>query len=136
MEFELITLNNVEMLVCSATSGKLDSEEAALQLIGQAFNSGAGVIVVPVEMLDDDFFQLKSGLAGQILQKFINYRFRLVILGNISPYLSQSRALRDFVYEANRGNQIWFLESLPELARRLGNDAQSENNEQTVPGLS
>jgi hypothetical protein len=77
------------------------------------------MILVPVELLEDDFFQLKTRLAGQIIQKFVTYRRRLIILGDISGHVAQSRALRDFVYEANRGTQVWFLTDLQELSQRL-----------------
>jgi hypothetical protein len=90
-----------------------------LDLIGEALQSGAELILVPVERLAEDFFHLKTGLAGQIIQKFVMYRRRLVILGDISAYVAQSRALRALVYETNRGNQVWFLPTLQELDQRL-----------------
>ncbi len=77
------------------------------------------MILVPVERLEDDFFQFKTGLAGRLMQKFVTYRRRLVILGDISGHVAQNRAFRDFVYEANRGTQVWFLPDLQELNERL-----------------
>lgn len=119
--FDILTvINDVQALVCAPDGKKLASEDDALELIGEALQSGAELVVIPVERFTGDFFQLTTGLLGQVLQKFVNYRRRLVILGDISQYLTDSRAFRDFVYEANHGNQVWFVTSQEELNRRLG----------------
>ena len=119
MSDTLTTIYGVQVLACAPDGEKLKSERDALELIGDAMSSGAELILVPVERLEEDFFQLKTGLAGQITQKFVTYRRRLVILGDISQHVAQSRAFRDFVYETNRGNQVWFMTNLQELGDRL-----------------
>lgn len=119
MSDTLTTIQSVQVLVCTPDGEKLKSERDALDLIGEAINQGAEVILVPVERLGDDFFQLKTRLAGQIIQKFVTYRRRLVILGDISGHMAQSRALKDFVSEANHGTHVWFLTDIQELNERL-----------------
>ncbi|MFC5704085.1 DUF4180 domain-containing protein [Cohnella faecalis] len=64
-------------------------------------------IVINKSLLSESFFDLKTRLAGEILQKFINYRLKVAIIGDFSTYTSQS--LRDFIYECNSGNDIFFL---------------------------
>lgn len=115
----LTTIQDTSVLACAPDGEKLKSERDALELIGQAIFSGAVLIVIPVERLNEDFFRLKTGLAGQIIQKFVTYRMRLAVVGDISEHVAQSRALRDFVYETNRGNQVWFITTLQELNDRL-----------------
>ncbi len=115
----LTTIQDVPVLVCGPEGEKLKSERDAVDLMGDAMSYGAEVVLVPVERLEEDFFQLKTGLAGHFMQKFVTYRRRLVILGDISEYVAGSRALRDFVYETNRGNQVWFVTDLQELGERL-----------------
>lgn len=78
------------------------------------------MIALPINRLDAAFFQLRSGMADAVLQKFINYRLRVALRGDITPWLAQSNALQDFVREANRSEQVWFLPSLAELEQRLG----------------
>ena len=124
MSDTLITIHNVQVLVCAADGEKLKSERDAVDLIGDAWSYRAELVLVPVERLTEDFFQLKTGLAGQIMQKFVSYRLRLVILGDISEYVAQSRALRDFVYETNSHDQVWFLPNLQELNERLSRTQQ------------
>ena len=119
MSDTLTMIQNVRILVCAPDGEKLTSEREALDLIGEAIQQGVEWILVPVERLEDDFFQLKTRLAGHIIQKFVTYRRRLVILGDISRHVAQSSALKAFVYETNRGAQVWFLKDLEELAERL-----------------
>jgi Domain of unknown function (DUF4180) len=128
MSDTLTTIQGIQVLVCVPDGEKLKSEQDALDLIGEAMQQGASVIIVPVERLEDDFFQLKTRLAGHIIQKFVTYRRHLVILGDISKYVAQSNALRDFVYETNRGTQVWFLTDLQELAERLKRTQQHDGN--------
>ena len=113
------TIHSIEVLVCAPDGTQLKSEQDALDLIGEAMAQGSELILVPVERLHEDFFQLKTRLAGTIIQKFVTYRRHIVILGDVSQYMAQSRSFRDFVYEANKGNEVWFITSLQELDERL-----------------
>jgi hypothetical protein len=88
----------------------------ALELI---FADDADLLVVPAERLDPAFFDLSSGVAGEFAQKFVNYRKRLAIVGDISAAVDGSGALRDFVRESNRGRQLWFVADDAELTARL-----------------
>jgi hypothetical protein len=102
-----------------ASDGKLRNDRDASNLIGEALSQRADWVLIPVECLDDDFFRLKTRIAGEIIQKFVNYRLRLVIVGDISRFVDESDALRDFIYESNRGDQVWFLPNVDEFAERL-----------------
>lgn len=78
-------------------------------LIGSAWADQAELIAIPVSRLDRAFFDLRSGVAGEMTQKFVNYRMRVAIVGDISAQVAKSEALRDFVWESNRGYQVWFV---------------------------
>jgi len=119
-------LHGVRVLECAAEGPRLRNDRDAVDLIGTAFEHRAALIVLPVERLDDDFFRLRTRIAGEIIQKFVNYRLRLAIVGDISRHLDESSALRALVNESNRGKDVWFLASLEELDRRLGR-AQSRS---------
>lgn len=115
----LVEHHGVPVLVCAADGPPVATEQEALdQLIGGAFYR-TDIVAVPVERLDAGFFDLRSGLAGAIMQKFVNYRVRLVVLGDLSHHLEASSALRDLVRESNEGRHIWFLPDLDALAARL-----------------
>jgi hypothetical protein len=97
----------------------LRSGADALGLIYEDEATAAEWIAVPAARLDPSFFALSSGVAGEFVQKFVNYRRRLAVVGDISAHLEDSAALRDFVRESNRGQQMWFVADDDELARRL-----------------
>jgi Domain of unknown function (DUF4180) len=112
-------LHGVRVLECDANEKQLRNYNEAVELIGKAFENRASLIVVPAECLDDDFFRLNTRIAGEMIQKVVQYRQRLVIVGDISRHLAESSALRAFVLEANRGKEVWFLATHEELDQRL-----------------
>ncbi|GGW22644.1 DUF4180 domain-containing protein [Streptomyces xantholiticus] len=89
-----------------------------VDLIGSVF-LGAEVVVVPAERLDEQFFSLGTRFAGEIMQKFVNHRLRLVVIGDISRHLEASSALRALVHESNRSDHVWFVPGVDTLDSRL-----------------
>lgn len=69
------------------------------------------------ETLGEDFFKLRTGVAGELLQKCSNFRIRLAIVGDFSEYTSKS--LRDFIYESNKGNLVYFTNDLDSASEVL-----------------
>jgi hypothetical protein len=116
-------LAGVRVLVFGPDGGPMRGERDAVDLIGDALGLDVTWVAVSAERLGDDFFQLSTRIAGEAIQKFVNYQRRLAIVGDISRHLEGSKALRDFVYESNRGRHVWFVDSLEALADRLGADA-------------
>jgi hypothetical protein len=115
----LVHMHGVPVLVLPEDGPRLQSDSDAVDLIGKAIEHGADVVLLPVARLTDDFFVLRTRLAGEVIQKFVNYRLRLAIVGDISQHLAESSALRDFVAETNRGSQLWFVATTQELDQRL-----------------
>ncbi|HEX5597209.1 MAG TPA: DUF4180 domain-containing protein [Micromonosporaceae bacterium] len=108
----------VPVLVCGDEGPPIATVQDALDVIGSAF-SQTDVVAIPVGRLNDAFFNLRTGLAGEIMQKFVNYQIRLAVVGDISAHIAASTALRDLVFESNHGNHIWFVADLDELDTRL-----------------
>jgi hypothetical protein len=95
------------------------TDRDAVDLIGAALSSQCALVVLPVERLSDEFFSLKTRVAGEMLQKFVNYERRLAIVGDISRHLEASGPLRAFVAETNRGRQVWFVPDRAALEAKL-----------------
>ncbi|UNO39091.1 DUF4180 domain-containing protein [Streptomyces sp. MST-110588] len=115
----LRTIHDVPVLMCASEGGTIGEERDVLDLIGDAGYQGAQWVVVPAGRFDESFFRLRTRVAGQIVQKFVQYHMGLVVLGDISRHTADSSALRDFVRECNRGRQTWFLADEEELRERL-----------------
>ncbi|MFJ3669375.1 DUF4180 domain-containing protein [Streptomyces sp. NPDC090106] len=116
---DVVPLGGVNVLRCAPSGPSLDGESAALDLIGDAMGRDAQVVAVPAGRVADEFFRLRSGVAGAVMQKFVNYRLRLVVVGDVSRHTEQSGALRDFVRETNQGGHIWFVPDLTSLEEKL-----------------
>ncbi|WP_439498732.1 DUF4180 domain-containing protein [Bosea sp. (in: a-proteobacteria)] len=113
------TIHGTTVLICSEDGPRLESERDIGTFLGAAWDGDAALVAIPVARLSPDFFQLSTRLAGEVAQKFVNYRMQLAIIGDISARCTESKALRDFVYEANRGRALWFVDDLDVLQRRL-----------------
>lgn len=113
------TLGRARIWLCDADGPRLSTGQDATDIIGDAYGSDVAVIALPAARLTDEFFDLSTRLAGEFVQKFVNYGVALAIVGDISAHVAASTALRDFVYESNRGRHLWFVDSLEALAERL-----------------
>lgn len=74
-------------------------------------------IALNKEAILEEFFILSSGIAGEILEKFITYQTKLAIYGDFSKYTS--KPLKDFIYESNSGKNIFFVENEAEAIKML-----------------
>ena len=111
--------SDIRVLRLEADGDPISTPDDASDLVGAAWSHQANLVTVPVERLDPEFFRLSTGIAGEIMQKLVNYRLRLAVIGDISEQLAASNALRDFVWESNRGDQIWFLADEQALDEKL-----------------
>jgi hypothetical protein len=89
----------------------------AIDLLENVTFSDCSRIIIRESNLNADFFRLQTGLAGEILQKFSNYRIKLAIIGDFSKY--KSKSLQDFICESNKGNRIFFVENIEAALIRL-----------------
>ena len=107
------------VLRCPVDGPTVRTDQHAVDLVAEAISADADWILLPVARLDDAFFDLKCGVAGAIVQKFVNYRLGLAIVGDIARHVEASSALRAFVAESNRGTQLWFVDSTDDFEARL-----------------
>ncbi len=90
-----------------------------LDLMGDLYFQGYGSIIIHEKNITPEFFDLKNGMAGEILQKFSNYRVRLSIVGDFSACTGKS--IRDFIYESNKLGHVTFVGSVEEAKDILVN---------------
>ncbi len=79
-------------------------------LVGTMYFDGYDAFIIYQKNIVLDFFDLKTKMAGEILQKCSNFRLRLVIIGDFENV--ESKALRDFIYESNKGQLVNFVGTL------------------------
>lgn len=117
MKTKAYNLNDIKIAEITSDETIISTTEDGLDLLGNLYYQGFDRIVLNEKNFTPDFFDLKSGIAGEILQKFSTYRVRLAIVGDFSKYTSKS--LTDFIYESNKGKQINFVNSTAEALKIL-----------------
>jgi hypothetical protein len=115
----VVPMHGFSVLLCDPAGPRIDGTQGALDVIGEAWGLQADFVVIPVARLDESFFTLSSGVAGEVVQKFVNYKMPVAIVGSIAAQLRGSSALRAFVHESNNGSQVWFMDDHGQLAARL-----------------
>ena len=101
---------NDEIFVISKTQDVLD-------LFGELIPYNCTKIVIHESNIHPDFFILRNGIAGDILQKFSNYRLKVAFVGDFSKFTSKS--LKDFIRESNKGKSVFFVENLDIALNKL-----------------
>ena len=118
MKIEKITKNYINVAHIMAEEILITDVQSALDLMMTVcYETGTKNIAISKNLFADRFFILSSGLAGEILQKFVNYQFRVAVYGDYSEYTS--KPLKDFIYESNNGRDIFFTASLEKAVEKL-----------------
>ena len=105
----IIKKNNDINIAIIEQNEKIDSIRDISDLMANAYYNECAGLIIKKEFLPESFFDLKTKIAGEILQKFSNYNMKMSIVGDFSVY--KSRSLRDFIYECNNGNLIFFKDT-------------------------
>jgi hypothetical protein len=104
-----------------STIAKIDSDEiliaAGADVLGLIYSYEQDNIILAQKNIAPAFFDLSSGLAGEVAQKLVNYRRRIAVVGDFTEIGSKS--LKDFIYESNKRGNIFFVGSVEEARQRL-----------------
>ena len=112
---ENAAIRYLEVFTCE---NPVASTQDALDLVALCGENDTSRMMLHREALSDDFFKLKTGVAGEIFQKFINYSIQTAVI--IPETSSLGSSFRELISEANRGGhyrffptreeaEIWFL---------------------------
>ncbi|WP_149913728.1 DUF4180 domain-containing protein [Sphingobacterium cavernae] len=114
MEIKKRIINNNEVAEIIADEVIIHNLEDALDLIGNVYYQRFDTLILHEKNITPKFFDLKTKLAGEVLQKFTQYQLALVIIGDFGKY--QSKSLNDFIYESNMSKQVNFVKTLDNLS--------------------
>lgn len=117
MVIQLLELKGTNIAQIISDKIVINDTQDALDLIANAGYLGSRKIIIHEKNIAPDFFDLKTKIAGEILQKFSTYGFQLAIVGDFKKY--NSKSLSDFIYESNKYGRINFASSVDEANERL-----------------
>ncbi len=104
MEYRIVETEPTLFLECLPEGGKITSERDAVDLVGACGENGVDRLLFYANNLTDDFYNLRTRLAGDVLQKFINYHIISAVV--LTPELVGNGRFSEMVWEANRGRQF------------------------------
>ena len=117
MKFEKIK-NDIAKITNEGEPLLFGDLSSAMDLIGNAWGEGdCQKLILMKGDIAEVFFDLKTKVAGEIIQKFINYNFRVAIVGDFSGYTSKS--LNDFIRESNKGGSLLFVDTVEDAVDKL-----------------
>ena len=118
MQLTKIEKNGITCAVVNSNEIVITDAQSALDVLMSAkYDIGTKNIVVDKKLIAEDFFILSKGLAGEILQKYVNYGGCIAIYGDYSHYTS--KPLKDFIYESNKGKDVFFVATQDEAVEML-----------------
>lgn len=118
MNIEHLKDNGMDIAVVSSDEVIITDTQSALDLVMTVkYETGAEKIVIDKDAVCGEFFILSTGMAGEILQKFMNYHVKVAVYGDYSHYTS--KPLKDFIYESNHGKDFFFVATKEEAVQKL-----------------
>lgn len=117
MKIKAHEINNSKIAEVISSEIIITSTQDGLDLLGDVYYQGFDTIILYEGNISPDFFDLKTKMAGEILQKFSNYRVRLAIVGDFDKY--ESKSIKDFIFESNKNQHINFTRNLQEALEKL-----------------
>ncbi len=118
MEIKIVKEHNIEIAIVNSNEVLITDVQSALDFMATIeYETGCSRFIVNKSLICEEFFDLKTKIAGEILQKFINYCKKIAIVGDFSIYTSNS--LKDFIYECNNGKDIFFLSNEKQAVEKL-----------------
>jgi hypothetical protein len=84
----------------------LASQRDLLELLSLSGEDGSDRLLITEGSLHPDFFDLSTGLAGEICLKLSTYRIKTAIVVQLDRISSQR--FREWAGECNRGREIYF----------------------------
>jgi len=117
MDIKTHEISNTKIAEVVSDKMIIQSAQDALDLLGNMYYQDFDKMVIYEENIMAEFFDLKTKIAGEILQKFSNYRVQLAIVGDFSKY--ESRSMQDFIFESNKTRQVNFTKTLAEALEKL-----------------
>lgn len=120
MMINKIEANGETIVIVESTEMVITDTQSALDFaMSINYETQSHRIALNKEAINEDFFILSTRLAGDVLQKFMTYKIKFCIYGDFSAYTS--KPLKDFIYECNKGRDIFFVDDKEQAQQRLAN---------------
>lgn len=118
MHIRTIQKNDAAIALVRSNELLITDPQSALDFIATVtYETGCDRVALNKEAILEDFFKLSTCLAGEVLQKFVNYGVKFAVVGDFTQYTS--KPLKDFMYESNRGRDVFFVSTEADAIEKL-----------------
>jgi hypothetical protein len=117
VEIRILEIGDIKIAEVVSEEVEIRDVQDGLDLLGNADYQEARRLILYERNLEPAFFDLRSGLAGEIMQKCVTYGMKLAIIGDFDKYTSSS--LQALIRECNRGNDIFFVPDIETARSKL-----------------
>ncbi|PHF47037.1 cytoplasmic protein [Bacillus pseudomycoides] len=98
MEIRIHEKDNSKVAIIESSEIIIGDVQGALDLMASIhYEHDCQKILINKINITEGFFDLRTGLADEILQKYMNYGIKLAMVGDFNVY--NSKSLADFIYE-------------------------------------
>lgn len=117
MNYQIREIEKKKYIELISNTKSLSEENDALDLIALCWEHEANAFMIHYVALSEDFFKLKTKVAGNIIQKFINYAIKVAII--VPQETIQKGRFNEMAMETNKGNHFRLYESKEEAEKWL-----------------
>ena len=104
MNYTIVERNDKSYIEYASLEAPIHNEQDTLDLIAACFENNTNLIMIHMDALADDFFKLRTGLAGNLLQKFMNYHIKAAVV--ITDDQKVKGKFKELLAESNKGNSF------------------------------
>ena len=108
MNYRIIGIDNRKYIELLSVSSPICTEQDALDLIALCWEHDSRELMIHHEVFSEDFFQLKTKVAGNIIQKLTNYSIRVAAI--VPMKTTQTGRFKEMASETNVGNHFRLFE--------------------------
>lgn len=101
MKFQLVQNSDPGVIECIA--GVTDFRDS-MELAYACSDAGTDLLLIHAGALPSEFFQLRSGFAGEFVQRLVNFRLRVAAV--FDPHESYPERFNEFLLEARHHPQF------------------------------
>jgi DNA-binding PadR family transcriptional regulator len=117
MNYQIKEIENKKYIELYSSNNPLSTENDALDLLALCWEHEAYLLMIHYSALSEDFFDLKTRAAGNIIQKFINYNIKTTAV--IPEEIMEKGRFREMALETNKGNHFRMYDNQEEAEKWL-----------------
>lgn len=120
MNYKIVENGNKKYIEVISAEPPLSTEQDAVDIVALCKENDSDLLLLHSQALSEDFFKLRTGVAGQMIQKWINYRVKTAAV--IPKELVLQGKFKEMAFESNKSNHFRVFETRDDAENWLLNE--------------